>query len=42
MSHRSQIFQHIANDPILDIVEGSRQSLENLETEGVSSSITNS
>lgn len=42
MSHQSRIFQHINNDPILDIVEGSRSDLTNLETEGVSQTMTNS
>ena len=40
MSHRTRKFVNVANDPTLDIIEGSRTSLLNHEKEGVSSTLS--
>jgi len=40
MTHRTRVFQHINNDPIIDIVQGTRHDLKNKEVEGISDSLS--
>jgi len=40
MTHRTRIFQHISNDPVIDIVQGTRNDLKNKEVEGISDDLS--
>jgi len=40
MTHRSINFSHIAHEPTLDVIQGTRDNLTNKEIEGVSTSLT--
>ena len=41
MSHRQQKFSHIHNDPVLDLIQGTRSDMTNNIVEGVSKSLAN-
>ena len=40
MTHRTRVFQHINNDPVIDIVQGTRNDLKNKEVEGISDDLS--
>ena len=40
MSHRQQKFSHIHNEPVLDLIQGTRSDMTNNIVEGVSKSLS--